>query len=306
MLNLGKNIRRSTAMVIRNLPAIRGRSRIASMVNRTFPPDPSQAKVCAPMRLKYEMLVDLRSLTEYLAYYTSDYDTTSIRSLLRTFGPDWTVLDVGANIGFWTIPMASVLREGGILHAFEPIPSNFSRLAQNVSRNGLDRVVNLHEHGLSDQSAELPISLREDFAAGSETGNAAIVIDQDDYRFETATIKVAPLDDLLGSLALKRLDFVKVDIEGHEDQFLRGATQTILRYRPMIYMEINNPYYSRRGLDATSVFEGLQSEFSYEAVFYHPLHGWQFQKIAQRKREIDNVLLLPAENRESLIARLRQ
>ncbi len=305
MFSLSQTVRVSAAVLLRNIPAARGRYQIVSMINRTFRPIPSHAKVWAPMRLKYKMLIDLRSNTEYQAYYTGDYDTDSIGSLLRMFRPDWTVLDAGANIGFWTIPLANALKRGGILHAFEPVPSNFSRLHQNVSVNGLDSVVKLHPVGLSDQNALLPISLREDFASGSDTGNAAILIDQDDRRFECLMIKVIPLDEIAGSLALNRLDFIKVDIEGHEDRFLAGAMKTVLHYRPIIYMEINKPYYSRRGLDAISVFEGFQNQISYEAAFYHPPHGWQRQKIRDRDREIDNVLLLPSESTDSLLNCLR-
>jgi FkbM family methyltransferase len=278
---------------------------MATIVNGIFPATPSNAKVWAAMRLHYSILVDLRSTTEYLAYYLGDYDTESIRGLLRLFRPEWTILDVGANIGFYTIPMASAVQGGGRLHAFEPLACNCSRLNENVRRNGLDHVVQLHQIGLSDQNAVLRISLREDFAKGAETGNAAIVIDHDDERFACLDVRVAPLDEIVPSLAIDRLDFVKLDIEGHEDKFLAGARGTIQRFRPIIFLEINDRFYERRGLDATAVFERWQGEASYNSAFELSPGAWGLQGIRERKGRVENVLLLPSENAESVINRLR-
>lgn len=256
------------------------------------------------MRLGYRMLIDLRSKTEYPAYYTADYDTETIRSLQRLFRPNWVIVDVGANIGFWSIPMASALNGDGCLHAFEPLASNFRRLAENVQRNGLDRVVRLHQIGLSNQNAELQLSLREDFSGGAETGNAAIVIDQDDNRFECTSIIVAPLDEIVDALGIDRLNFVKVDIEGHEDMFLAGARKTIQRFRPLIYMEINEPYYERRGVDATKIFEKWQEASGYEAILQSLQHGWALKSIRERKSVIDNVLFAPSEKAALVLKQL--
>ncbi len=298
-------IRAAVALLLRNLPRVRGRGRMAIIVNHTFPIAPSHAKVWAPMRLRYSMLVDLRSTTEFLAYYLGEYDFDCIKSLQRLFRPDWTLLDVGANIGFYAIPMASAVPRGR-LHAFEPVASNFLRLKQNVRRNGLDHVVELHQIGLSDQNAVLRISLREDFAGGAETGNASIVIDQDDSRFECVDIEVARLDDIFPSLAIDRLDFVKVDIEGHEDKFLIGARGTIERFRPIIFLEINDEIYERRGLDATAVFERWQSEAAYKSAFQVSPHEWRLLPIRERKGRVENVMFLPSEIAESVIDRLRE
>jgi hypothetical protein len=48
------------------------------------------------------MLIDLRSETEAAAYYTGDYETGLIEAVLKLMRSDWTVLDVGANVGFWS------------------------------------------------------------------------------------------------------------------------------------------------------------------------------------------------------------
>ncbi len=295
MESLDQTTRSVTAGILRRIPWFRGKGRIAGAINSRFPPVPSRAVARARMRLGYEMMVDLRAQTEFLAYYTGEYDTRTIRSVLRLIEPRWGLLDVGANIGFWTVPLARVLEGTGSLHCFEPVPSNFRLLRANVERNGVGAVVHLHQVGLSDRSDQVLISLREDFAAGSETGNAAIVIDGDDSLFQCLQIEVRPLDELFDSLALTRLDFIKVDIEGHEDRFLAGAAKVIARFRPVLFMEINNRYYERRSLDPTKLFEDWLREHSYVAAVRGTNH-WRLDDLRNRSGELNDVFFFPSES----------
>lgn len=255
------------------------------------------------MRLGHKMLVDLRSF-EFQAYYTGDYDNDAIRDLQRLLVPSTVFLDVGANIGFWTVPMGlSLARQGGAIHSFEPVPTNFLRLTENVSRNSLNCVVTLHQVGLSDQNGTARISLREDFLRGAETGNAALFIDAEDERYQAISVKIARLDDFIHSLGVSTVDLLKVDIEGHEDKFLAGAGETIRRFRPIIYIEINDPYYERRGLDPTQVFEGWLQAQSYSSAL--KIDGkWCLQSIRKRRRVIDNVILIPSERDRDSLRRL--
>jgi FkbM family methyltransferase len=254
------------------------------------------------MRLGHEMLVDLRSESEFHAYYLGDFDTKAIRGALRLIRPDSTVLDVGANIGFWSIPLASHLKGQGCLHAFEPVPANFRRLNENVCRNALEGTARLHESGLSDQNCSLQISLREDFANGAETGNAAIVTDAEDLRFTRAAIRVRRLDDIFDSLAADRVDFIKVDIEGHEDRFLAGAESVIRRFRPIVYAEINAFYYQRQGRDAATVFGEWLRANSYESA-HHKKGRWRLDTV-RNCRPLDNAFFFPSEIGEECIGRV--
>jgi FkbM family methyltransferase len=256
------------------------------------------------MHLGHRMLIDLRSETEAVAYYTGDYETQSIKSILKLIQPEWTVLDVGANVGFWTVPLACALHDGQ-LHAYEPVPGNFIRLAENVRVNDVEAMVRLHSKGLSDRTATMQISLREDFQHGAETGNAAIVIDRSDEKFSCIEIEVTSLDEeVSGNPNIHRIDFIKLDIEGHEDRFLAGAVESIRRFRPVLLMEINEEYYRRRGIDPTDVFEQWMQAFCYCCVL-STRTGWQFTELSRRKPGLDDVFLCPSEKASDLVKLLR-
>ena len=80
--------------------------------------------------------------------------------------------------------------------------------------------------------------MREDFANGAETGNAAIVIDSEDLQFNWQEIQVNRLDDISDSFGLGRIDFIKADIDGHEDRFLAGAVNAVHRSRPILLWKL--------------------------------------------------------------------
>ena len=294
----------SASQVISRMPNIRGRNKLAHLANRLFllgsNADPT-AEVT--MRLGHRMIVDLRAYTECASFYTHDYDTEEMRSVLRMLNSDWVVLDVGANVGFWTVPMTKALGPSGKVHAFEPVPSNNLRLRENVTLNNLQDRVEVHELGLSDRRDTLLISLREDFANGSGTGNASIVIDDSDGRFRCGMIAVDTLDNIFPSLNVKRLDFIKIDIEGHEDKFLVGAASTIRQFRPIIHMEINEAYYNRRGLDATATFEEWARSAGYTFAL-RTSKGWMLRELRHRKPVMDNVLACPAERANEIVLRI--
>jgi FkbM family methyltransferase len=190
---INHGVRASAALALRHTPELRGKWHVAGAVNRHFAPlSQPFCTAWTRMRLGHEMLVDLRSDTEFRSYYLGDFDNQAIRCAVRLLRPDSVVLDVGANIGFWSIPLASHLKERGCLHAFEPVSANCKRLAENARRNALEDTVHIHQSGLSDQNGSLQISLLEDFANGAETGNAAIVIDSEDLQFRSTEIQVVP------------------------------------------------------------------------------------------------------------------
>jgi FkbM family methyltransferase len=305
METLDQTARTAAAAILTRLPWFRGKGRIAAAINKQFPAMDSNAIAHARMQLGYEMMVDLRAQTEFLAYYTGEYDTHNIRSVLRLIEPHWTILDVGANIGFWSVPLARALNESGRLHSFEPVPSNFRFLTANVKANCLAPIVHVHQLGLSDRSGTVKISLREDFVGGSETGNAAIVIDDDDSRFQCVQVEIQTLDALFDSLAIDRLDFMKVDIEGHEHKFLTGAAQTIARFRPILLMEINDRYYERQGLDPTALFQDWLLEHFYASAFRRN-NRWRLDDLSNRRQGLSDVFFFPRESAHESIVRLEE
>ena len=138
------------------------------------------------------------------------------------------VVEVGANIGTHTVPLARRVGPAGRVHAFEPQPVVFQTLCANIALNSL---LNVHCHNAAAgvQAGVLQVPP----LAYDQPGNFGGVSLTD--RGEGVPVPVVKLDDALGNLA--RLTLLKVDVEGMELAVLQGAAGLIRRLRPVLYVE---------------------------------------------------------------------
>lgn len=155
-------------------------------------------------------------------------DTSAILSSIA----HGTILDIGANIGLTTLlhaPMASQV------HAFEPSPTTFKLLQQNVAQAGLGNVV-LHNYGLGEK----PGSFELTFAPSNRSG--AFVSDQTQASVghTVEQIHIRRMDDFVADNSISNVDMIKIDVEGFELHVLRGGALTLQNHRPVVALEMNH------------------------------------------------------------------
>lgn len=185
---------------------------------------PSEAVSEATLRDGGRLYVKSRDFIGRAILLTGDYDpklTWLCRRLLR---PGDTVLDVGANHGVITAYAARLVGPSGVVHAFEPQPELALLMRRSMVLNDY-RQVTVHALALSDINGSLPLfgSVASSATASLEppaSGQASI-----------GTVTVRRAGEVLESLALGPIRFVKLDIEGHEESFLDGA-RAYLRASP--------------------------------------------------------------------------
>lgn len=140
--------------------------------------------------------------------------------------PGMNVVEVGANIGSHTIPIAKAAGPQGLVHVFEPQRLVFQALCANVALNQLTNVVPHYAASGEEEGTllvpELEPKARNNFG-GLGLGD-----------FDTGRkVPVVPID----TLDLPACHFIKADVEGMEESVLRGAEKTISRFRPVLYVE---------------------------------------------------------------------
>jgi FkbM family methyltransferase len=162
-----------------------------------------------------------------------NYETERLREYLPT---DGVVIDVGANLGFTALLFAKHVGPGGKIFAFEPSPPVYAKLLEVVEKNQLPNV-RCFNLGCGVAPG------RETLLVPASSGNATIrrsgVHPADTCR--EISIELDTLDNVILPLA-SRVDFLKIDTEGFEDQVLSGAEQVIARYRPIVYIELSLEY----------------------------------------------------------------
>lgn len=147
------------------------------------------------------------------------------------------VVDIGANIGFFTVQLASWVGESGSVVAFEPVPANLELLRMSIAENRFEARVRVVPAVVADESGEaelLSVDVRYAHnSGGSHIVDAAAVIPRDHRRLQVAKV-------CLDGLEVPRpVSFIKIDAEGAEGLALRGAHRLLVSDRPTVLAEIN-------------------------------------------------------------------
>ncbi len=151
--------------------------------------------------------------------YFDQFEPDTRRFIDAFLRPGDVFLDIGANVGLYTIAAARIVGESGHVHAFEPCSQTFSRLEDNVKLNGL-RAVSCHRVALSHENAEAKLSIA---AGGFDAWNSL----GKPYMGEEGgqeTVRTVTLDSFAKERGLSgKIALIKIDVEGWEQQVLNGA-----------------------------------------------------------------------------------
>jgi FkbM family methyltransferase len=158
-----------------------------------------------------------------------------------------TVIDVGANIGTITLLMSRLVGNEGRVLTFEPSKRFFNYLQENIK---LNRFTNIESHNLALGSCEENLFLNED--RGDDTN---FFIQRVSTKEEHVPTQVRPLDSFTEDI--KFIDFLKIDVEGFEEQVLSGAEKTLQKTK-IIYLEFSPANLSLTGASEKNVINLLQ------------------------------------------------
>ncbi len=141
------------------------------------------------------------------------------------------VLDIGANIGVHTVGWAKDNPQMRIC-AFEPSPVTYKVLNKNIELNKITGQVETFLLAVSNATETRSFYHAEDDAYSSlkDTKRKAV---KDIFKIQTTT-----LDDFVKDKRLDKIDFIKIDVEGFEGEVIEGATQTLSKLRPDLFVEI--------------------------------------------------------------------
>lgn len=165
---------------------------------------------------------------------------------------DGVFIDVGANIGSFTLVGARVA-EVGHVHAFEPSGHHHARLSHNVALNGFTNVT-LNQQGLHDQPGSATLFLPRAEGEVNNSGAASLYRDAArDGKQVVEEVALIRLDDYVADKGVSRVDVIKIDIEGAEYSALKGAMNTLRRFRPLVLMELDRDNLLRAGCTADDI-----------------------------------------------------
>lgn len=173
------------------------------------------------------------------------------------------VLDVGANIGYYSVTASSLVGPEGRVLSIEPDPSHFARLRRSLAANGCGNAVPL-QAAAADREGELELYLSEE----NSSDHAAYPVPGRRH----VTVRAADLDTLADEQGLPRVDFVKIDVQGFEPAVLRGMRGILDRNPDLrIVTELWPEGLKRAGFDPGELLRDIAG------------HGFRLGLVEERK-----------------------
>ncbi len=183
-------------------------------------------------------------------------------------------VDVGADIGYYSLKAAPLVGPGGRVLAIEPNPETLRRLRANIRENGASEVV-VEPVACSDSDGML-----EFFAAAEENAGASSLSKANaalagpvarSYR-----VRARRLDDIIRESGVSRVDVVKVDVEGAELLVLKGAGDTLDRFHPIVLVELIEQQLKNMGTSTAGVIAFMSTHGYAIRHVYGEYHNTEF------------------------------
>lgn|ERR1017187_206244 len=230
--------------------------------------------------IKFEL--DLNDAIPRSIFYLGYYEPRETTWLERTLAPGWTVLDVGAHVGYYSLLCAKGVAPRGSVYAFEPCAATFAKLRRNLELNP----------GLNVRPEAIAVADHSEYMCMAEGGNSntgtSYIIDKDSGN---SGVPITTLDEFVEQNQIARVDFIKADVEGYEMKVLVGAEKTLARFRPRLMMEVSPDALIRCGDSAEDMIEALRAR-NY-SIFEATRRGLRLFNRLPAPGKYQNVIALP-------------
>lgn len=176
------------------------------------------------------------------------FEKEDSQMIFKFVNPESHVIDIGANLGWYSLHIGSMLKSGTI-HSFEPLPETYKKLQQNIKLNGLTNI-NTNQVALSEKKQTLTFFFDPLQSGSSSSRN--ITESETIVKMELDSIT---FDEYAETKALSAIDFIKCDVEGAELFVFQGAQKSLEKYKPIVFAEILRKWSAKFGYHPNDIFK---------------------------------------------------
>jgi FkbM family methyltransferase len=226
--------------------------------------------------------LNLEEVIDFLIFISGDFDRDGVRQFSKRISAEDYIIDIGANIGSFCLPVSKMLTNGKIW-AIEPSDYAFSKLNKNVHLNmDLEGKISIHQGFITQKTKSKPDMV---FASWNSQKDKERHENHQGIATSTDGAESWSLDDFVRSKMIRKVDWIKIDVDGFEKDVLFGSEEVIVKHQPKIFMELCE--YSLQE-NNTSVEEILQWLENKKYVFYSQ-KGKPFKSITEIKSTIPDM-----------------
>ena len=207
--------------------------------------------------------MNIRSMLLKAVLIEGGFESGEVDLIKRHVDPQRDVIDVGANVGFYTILFSKIISGTRKVLAIEPTPLASEYLRKNIDRNGCAGSVVVFEGVASSKRGDCLINVvsgMEEFSSIGKIVHPSVALEH----AVSITVKGDTIDNLVSDFGLEP-GFIKIDVEGAEYSVLNGANDTIRRCRPVVILELNEMLLSSCNARPQMVID-LFTEYGYHCV----------------------------------------
>jgi FkbM family methyltransferase len=150
------------------------------------------------------------------------YEPDTMALMKTLVKPGMSVIDIGSNIGYFSVLCGRLIGSSGRMICVEPAPENVDLLTRNIALNGLADRTTIVPLCMGD--AETTVTLHRD---KTNQGNHSIAAGNIVSERDSVDVRCTTLDSLLATYAMPRVDLIKMDVQGSELRVLKGAAKTL-------------------------------------------------------------------------------
>lgn len=199
-------------------------------------------------RYDVKLKLDISNVVDHYTYF--QFDDIAMDNFVNLVKSDSIVIDVGGNIGITAARFAKKAFNGKII-VVEPSKFSFQRLVYHMKLNKLTNVVPINK-GLGTQE-----KIEKLYTVDENNSGMNRIVSFELNNVPNESISICKLDDLVQKIELKRIDFIKIDVEGYEMNVLKGAINTIINYKPIILIEVIDENLKENQSSALEVIQFL-------------------------------------------------
>lgn len=226
-------------------------------------------------------------------YYSGMPDYWEMRFMQAYLKPGDTVLDIGANVGVYSLFMRTLVTESGFVHAFEPNPITAQRLNENCAINNLANI-KLHNVGCSEQQNKIRFCTEGD-------ASVAHIPSLDNMQAGDIEISTIRLDTYLEA---QHFAMAKLDIEGYEPFAIRGMKNWLANNNPPV-MQVEMAGLANIHGITTDQFIAELAKLGYDTMIYEPASNKLIAAGNHWERGEQNVLAVAREKLDFINQRLK-
>ena len=197
-------------------------------------------------------MLDLNKAVDY-RFYLDEYEVENLDLYLDGISSGSVIIDVGANIGIYSLLAARKAGPEGKVIAFEPADVAFERFTKNIGINGFQNITAI-KMGVSDKSRVMTFRVCDDDAYNSLGSTPMKKVSRE------VNINTVSIDEYLREHPVSKINVIKIDTEGAEYLVLKGAVNTLKKYNPVLFFEYNPytaPGFSFNKLESVDLLRGL-------------------------------------------------